>query len=300
MLRKASFTAKYATFIFALLTALVVTSGCVPHRLLELTNTLDEPIDVFSYSDTKSNYDITGDSIEHLKSIGIGDRNYLNCPTYCLVEPNETGFGEYVVRRPDVIVSARTRETLEVVYHRVFSWKELKAVDFSVDIVDMREPGTHLTDKPMTDRTATLLCQDCEDIDLHTGPQYDGESGSSGRSIYYVPFTSTYTWNRLRSYGARFPEFGEKCFQPGRYLESVFQFDEQITDGLMRAETVPGADDGSGYPAIYLFTISGKSIDEILIRNGVAYASGEHGQHWEHLKAVEDETRTKGVGCLWS
>ena len=191
---------------------LLFSGGCIPHMLLETTNRLDEPIDVFSYEDTKDNYDITGDKIEHLKSIDIGDRNYLACPTYCLIEPNETGFGAYVVGKPDVIVSARTRETLEVVYHRVFSWKELNALDFKVDIVDMREPGTHLTDRPMTDRTAELQCTDCEVIDLLNSTLYE----NSNRSIYYAPFTSTYTWNRLLSYGSRFPEFGEKCFQEGR------------------------------------------------------------------------------------
>jgi hypothetical protein len=288
-----------ALSVTALFVALLSGTACVPHRLLELTNTLDEPIDAFSYSNRDSS--VTRDTLEHLRALNIGDRTYLLCHEACMLEPNTSDWGEYVVGKPSVTIAARSRSSLQLVYYRVFSWRELKARDFKVEIVDMREPGAHLTGKPLDDRTSTLRCPECEVIDFRYGPKYGGETGTrGGRPIYFIPFTSYATLSRTRSYGARFPEPGQRCFQEGAYLENVLLVEEQSSREEMRHEPVPGADDGSGFPAFYLFSYrGGKSIDEVLIRNGVAYASGPDGQHWDHLKAVEEQARAAGTGCLW-
>ncbi len=49
----------------------------------------------------------------------------------------------------------------------------------------------------------------------------------------------------------------------------------------------------------YVYTSEGESIDEILIREGLALAWTRDGQHRDVLVAAEEEARRKGRGCLW-
>jgi endonuclease YncB( thermonuclease family) len=49
----------------------------------------------------------------------------------------------------------------------------------------------------------------------------------------------------------------------------------------------------------YVYTIAGDSIDEILIREGLARAGTGDGQHRQLLMRLEAQARNTGAGCLW-
>jgi len=50
----------------------------------------------------------------------------------------------------------------------------------------------------------------------------------------------------------------------------------------------------------YVYTKDGSSIDEILVREGLAIAWTEDGQHRDYLVGLERSTRDAESGCLWS
>ena len=49
----------------------------------------------------------------------------------------------------------------------------------------------------------------------------------------------------------------------------------------------------------YVFTEGGNSIDEILVREGLALAWTRDGQHRDHLIGLEQTARRTAAGCLW-
>ena len=49
----------------------------------------------------------------------------------------------------------------------------------------------------------------------------------------------------------------------------------------------------------YVYTDTGDSIDEMLVREGLAVAWVRDGQHQNFLVNVEQLVREQGVGCLW-
>jgi endonuclease YncB( thermonuclease family) len=56
----------------------------------------------------------------------------------------------------------------------------------------------------------------------------------------------------------------------------------------------------SGKPLLYyVYTSAGDSIDEILIREGLARAGTGDGQHRQLLIRLEVQARKDGAGCLW-
>ena len=50
---------------------------------------------------------------------------------------------------------------------------------------------------------------------------------------------------------------------------------------------------------LYVYTDAGDSIDETLIREGLATAWLGGGQHLDYPFSVEQEALRDGVGCLW-
>ena len=61
----------------------------------------------------------------------------------------------------------------------------------------------------------------------------------------------------------------------------------------------PRASDRYGRSLYYIYTEGGDSIDEILVREGLAVAWTADGQHLQYLMSLADRARNEGVGCLW-
>ena len=72
-----------------------------------------------------------------------------------------------------------------------------------------------------------------------------------------------------------------------------------LAGNLLRAESGPRPVDPFGRMLYYIYTESGDSIDESLIRNGFAVAWTRDGQHRDQLIEIEREAATNDVGCLW-
>jgi len=49
----------------------------------------------------------------------------------------------------------------------------------------------------------------------------------------------------------------------------------------------------------YVYTEDGASIDETMIREGLATAWTRDGQHRDHLMGLQREARKDNAGCLW-
>ena len=98
---------------------------------------------------------------------------------------------------------------------------------------------------------------------------------------------------RIRLFGVQSPEFGQRCAS-----EATERLQELAGDSV-RLQSGPRLTDESGRPLAYLYTKGGNSIDETLIREGLAEAWVIDGQHRDHLFGLEREARTNKVGCLW-
>ena len=99
--------------------------------------------------------------------------------------------------------------------------------------------------------------------------------------------------NRVRLFGVDTPERGEACFkEASNRLGS-------LTGNKVRVEPGPRAEDRGGRLLLYVYTESGNSIDEILIREGLATAWTRDGQHRDYLVSLARETQAKEAGCIW-
>ena len=67
----------------------------------------------------------------------------------------------------------------------------------------------------------------------------------------------------------------------------------------MRIEPGPRTEDTYGRLLFYLYTPSGESIDETLIREGLATAWTRDGQYRDYLVGLERVAQRQGGGCLW-
>ena len=129
-----------------------------------------------------------------------------------------------------------------------------------------------------TDIETALRCPDC-----HQRPVsqiVDGDTFHSGGT-------------KIRIYGIDTPERGQKC-----YSEATKRLRELAGDAV-RTENGPRLADRFGRSLAYVFTSNGMSIDEILIREGLAHAWKGDGHHRDHLVDVEREARESNRGCLW-
>lgn len=264
----------------------MLATQCEPVITWNISNQTGETIDV----DWLVGSSFLANDPNYYAELSVGDRTYLGCNP-CELPAGEAwqDFASPTENR-DVVVTARSSFTLQMLYRQRFSYKELKSMNWTIEITDMREPGSRLTDEPFPIRDSTLTCDDCQLIN----PAHDRDER------IYNHFT-----NRVRSYGSIIPEEDEQCRRAGLFLNRKLQGEEIIfggfgsLDGSMRGKPVPGILDDSGLEVIYVFTIEGESVDELLIRNGVALASGPDGQHWDHLKRIENQERAEATGCLW-
>ena len=72
-----------------------------------------------------------------------------------------------------------------------------------------------------------------------------------------------------------------------------------LAGNRVRIEPGPRAQDRGGRLLLYVYTEAGISIDETLIREGLAVAWTRDGQHRDLLVALAKEAQTTGTGCLW-
>jgi endonuclease YncB( thermonuclease family) len=98
---------------------------------------------------------------------------------------------------------------------------------------------------------------------------------------------------RVRLYGVDAPERGEECFS-----EATDRLKE-LAGGWVKVELGPRRMDQFGRALAYLYTETGDSLEETLVREGLARAWTGDGQHRDVLMALEREARQQGSGCLW-
>ncbi|MDA0735482.1 MAG: thermonuclease family protein [Chloroflexi bacterium] len=131
----------------------------------------------------------------------------------------------------------------------------------------------------ISDCSTIICCSDCMDIGMDR--VIDGDTFKSANA-------------RIRLFGVDTPERGEKCF-----TEATERFKELAGD-TVRVEFGPRHEDNYGRILFYVYTNAGESIDEILVREGLAEAWTRDGQHRDVLVAAEKGARRDGFGCLWS
>ena len=123
-----------------------------------------------------------------------------------------------------------------------------------------------------------LCCPDCDVISVNRIIDGDTFVGDEGR---------------VRLFGMDTPEIGEPC-----YSEATARLTELAKDAV-RVEAGPRARDPFDRLLFYIYTGSGESIDETLVREGYARAWTRDGQHRETLMSLERDARQNKVGCLW-
>ena len=97
----------------------------------------------------------------------------------------------------------------------------------------------------------------------------------------------------VRLFGVDTPERGERCY---RQAATGLR---QLAGGTVRVESGPRTRDPGGRLLYYVYTMRGNSIDEILVREGLARAWTRDGQHRDALVRLERSAQRSGSGCLW-
>ena len=123
-----------------------------------------------------------------------------------------------------------------------------------------------------------LRCADCRAMPVQRiidGDTFDTPSG------------------RVRLFGVDTPERGEACFR-----EATNRL-RSLAGSQVRVESGPRDQDRGGRLLLYVYTETGNSIDEILIREGLAVAWTRDGQHRDILVSLAKEAQTMGTGCIW-
>ncbi len=123
-----------------------------------------------------------------------------------------------------------------------------------------------------------LCCEDCRTVPVSR--IIDGDTFVSGS-------------NRVRLFGVDAPEVGEPCSE-----EATARL-RRLAGDAVRVEEGSRRIDSFQRLLLYVYTRSGRSIDETLINEGLAVAWTDDGQHRDRLVAVQETARGRGAGCLW-
>ncbi|MSQ06441.1 MAG: hypothetical protein EXR46_04475 [Dehalococcoidia bacterium] len=124
-----------------------------------------------------------------------------------------------------------------------------------------------------------IYCGDCPAIPVRR--VIDGDTFDSGNG-------------RIRLYGVDTPERGERCL-----TEATQRFAE-LAENSVRVQFGPRQGDAYGRILYYVYTARGESIDELLIREGLALAWTRDGQHRDTLVAAEAQASMHRTGFLWA
>lgn len=98
---------------------------------------------------------------------------------------------------------------------------------------------------------------------------------------------------RVRLYGIDAREVGERC------ADEATERLRKLAGETVRIERGPREADVYGRSLAYVYTDAGLSIDELLVKEGLAVAWTSDGQHRDHLMEQERRAKEGGVGCLW-
>ena len=128
------------------------------------------------------------------------------------------------------------------------------------------------------DQQTTLRCDDCR-----TTPVLGIVDGDT---LDTLP-------GRIRLFGVDTPEIGARCYKEAKERLRA------LAGNRVRVEPGPRHQDRGGRLLLYVYTEAGISIDETLIREGLAVAWTRDGQHRDLLVALAKEAQTTGMGCLW-
>ena len=101
------------------------------------------------------------------------------------------------------------------------------------------------------------------------------------------------TMGTVRLFGVDTPERGQRCYQ-----EATGTL-RKLAGAVVRVQRGPRIVDSYGRLLYYVYTPSGASIDEALIREGLGKAWRQDGQHRDYLYQQELIAKTRGAGCLW-
>jgi micrococcal nuclease len=126
--------------------------------------------------------------------------------------------------------------------------------------------------------SSELACTDCPLIPVE-------------RVIDRDTFDSSY--GRVHLYGVDAPERGDQCFR-----EATTRLRELAGEDV-RVELGPREMDSFGRVLAYVYTEAGDSVDETLVREGLAWAWTRDEQHRDVLITAERDAREQGTGCLW-
>ena len=129
----------------------------------------------------------------------------------------------------------------------------------------------------------TICCADCESAAV--ARIIDGDTLVINRG--FSPD------QRVRLYGVDTPEVGEECFAEATDRLS------QLAKAGVRLQPGPRSEDNYKRKLFYLYTRSGESIDELLVREGLGRAWTRDGQHRDALVRMESQAQSEGAGCLW-
>jgi len=122
-----------------------------------------------------------------------------------------------------------------------------------------------------------ICCSDC--MEIYVDRVIDGDTFQSANA-------------RIRLFGVDTPESGEPCF-----AEATERLKE-LAGNTVRVEFGPRQEDRYGRILFYVYTDEVESIDEMLVREGLALAWTRDGQHREVLVAAEEGAKRDGRGCL--
>ena len=105
---------------------------------------------------------------------------------------------------------------------------------------------------------------------------------------------SAQTLIRVRMYGIDAPEVGTACADEATRRLAA------LAGTVVRLVPDARLTDQFGRELRYVYTDDGASIDEALVREGLARAWREDGAQRDALVALEGQTRTAKRGCLWA
>ena len=126
-----------------------------------------------------------------------------------------------------------------------------------------------------TNLETPLRCSDCPEVQVVR--VIDGDTLDSTRG-------------RVRLFGVDTPERGQRCAS-----EATDRFQE-LAGNIVRLEDGPRATDSFDRLLAYVYTQDGLSIDETLIREGLATAWTRDGQHRDYLVGLERGSSAGGCG----
>ena len=133
-------------------------------------------------------------------------------------------------------------------------------------------------DLPWEGCETELCCSDCDQLDVVRVIDGDTFVSKDGR---------------VRLYGMDTPELGERC------ADEATRLMVDLAGDTVRVESGPRRKDPYERDLYYVYTYGGDSIDETLVRKGLALAWTRDGQHRDFLVDLEATARERGVGCLW-